>query len=389
MKQPIVIPSLGESVSEATISRIIKKSGTMVKTDEEIIELETEKVNQVLFAPTSGEIEFTVQEGQTVKVGEVIGSVDTSKTASAAPETTKTEAPRAEAPKEVAPTPPKEAPKPKASSEPLRQSEEAWLQAARPQAARPQAANEVKPASKEQEASKSLNKVPQRIKMTKLRKTIAARLLEAKNTTAMLTTFNEVDMTACMEIRAKEQEEFTKKYGIKLGFMSFFVKATVSALKAYPEINAYIDGEDIVRLATFDIGIAVATDKGLLVPVVRDCDILNYGEIEQKIDQYAKAARNSSLKIEDLRGGSFTITNGGRFGSLLSTPLLNIPQSAILGMHAIVKRPIAMDGQIVIRPMMYLALSYDHRLVDGREAVLFLVHIKEHLENPSKLLLDL
>ena len=381
MKQPLVIPPLGESVSEATISRIIKKSGSIVKVDEEVVELETEKVNQVLFAPASGLLEFTIQEGQTVKVGETIGTIDTSKA----------EAPTPEVPKASVPETPKpEAPKPKTSGEPLRQNEEAWLEsAAKPPVIPPGTPPGAKSAPAGQEEPPKPSKVPQRIKMTKLRKTIAARLLEAKNSTAMLTTFNEVDMTSCMEIRAKEQEVFTKKYGVKLGFMSFFVKATVSALKAYPEINAYIDGDEIVRLSTFDIGIAVATDKGLLVPVVRDCDTLTFGEVEQKIEQYAKAARNSSLKIEDLRGGSFTITNGGRFGSLLSTPLLNIPQSAILGMHSILKRPIAIDNQIVIRPMMYLALSYDHRLVDGREAVLFLVHIKEHLENPSKLMLDL
>jgi 2-oxoglutarate dehydrogenase E2 component (dihydrolipoamide succinyltransferase) len=301
-----------------------------------------------------------------VKVGDTIGTIDTSQ----AVEKSIASPPKApEAPKPV-PEPKLQPPEPTkgvSSEKPLRQTEEAWLQ-------KPPVKVEKK------EEPSALSKVPQRVKMTKLRKTIATRLLEAKNST---------DMTSCMEIRAKEQEAFTKKYGVKLGFMSFFVKATVSALKAYPEINAYIDGDDIVRLATFDIGIAVATDKGLVVPVVRDCDALAFGEIEQKIEEYAKSARNGSLKIEDLRGGSFTITNGGKFGSLLSTPILNIPQSAILGMHSIVKRPIALNNEIVIRPMMYLALSYDHRLVDGKEAVLFLVHIKEHLENPQKLMLDL
>ncbi len=225
--------------------------------------------------------------------------------------------------------------------------------------------------------------------MTRLRKTIASRLVEVKNTTAMLTTFNEIDMTAVMAIRSKEQEGFVKSYGVKLGFMSFFVKAVVSGLKEYPLVNSLIDGEEIVTFHTYDIGVAVSTDKGLFVPVVRKCDELSYAEIEQAIGLYAKKAREGGISLDDLNGGSFTITNGGVFGSLLSTPILNPPQSAILGMHSIVKRPIAIEDQVVIRPMMYVALSYDHRLIDGKDAVLFLVHVKECLENPARLLLDL
>lgn len=225
--------------------------------------------------------------------------------------------------------------------------------------------------------------------MSSLRKVIAARLVEAKNTTAMLTTFNEVDMSAVMQIRTSEKENFQKKHGAKLGFMSFFVKAVVAALKAIPEVNAQIDGDEILTFSTYDIGVAVSTERGLMVPVIRNCDKLNFGGVEKALEGYAKKAREGTIGIDDLRGGSFTITNGGVFGSLLSTPILNPPQSAILGMHAIVKRPVVVNDEIVIRPMMYIALSYDHRIVDGKEAVLFLVHLKQSLEEPSRLLLDL
>lgn len=228
-----------------------------------------------------------------------------------------------------------------------------------------------------------------RKKMSSLRKVIATRLVEAKNTTAMLTTFNEADLSAIMEIRNREKESFQKKHGVKLGFMSFFIKAVIAAMKAIPEINAYIDQDEIVQLSTFDISVAVSTPKGLMVPVVRNCDELSFAQIEKALEAYAKKAREGTIGIDDLRGGSFTITNGGVFGSLLSTPILNPPQSAILGMHAIVKRPVVVEDQITIRPMMYLALSYDHRIIDGKEAVLFLVHLKQSLEDPSRLLLNL
>ncbi|MGE5196451.1 MAG: dihydrolipoyllysine-residue succinyltransferase, partial [Anaerolineae bacterium] len=228
-----------------------------------------------------------------------------------------------------------------------------------------------------------------RKKMSKLRKTIAEKLVEVKNQTAMLTTFNEVDLSAVIAIRTKEKESFAKRYGVKLGFMSFFVKAAVAALKEIPDVNAYIDGDEIVLLQTYDISIAVSTERGLMVPVIRGCDQLSFGAIEAAIEEMAAKARSGKISIDDLRGGSFTITNGGTFGSLLSTPILNPPQSAILGMHTIVKRPVSIDDQVVIRPMMYLALSYDHRLIDGKEAVLFLVHMKKILEDPARLLLDL
>ncbi len=225
--------------------------------------------------------------------------------------------------------------------------------------------------------------------MTKLRKVIAQRLMEAKNQTAMLTTFNEVDLLQVMEVRKREQENFQKKHGVKLGFMSFFVKASIQALMAYPDINAFIDNDEIVYCDYFDIGIAVSTEKGLMVPVLRDADKFSFSEIEQKLKKFAEDARKGSIAIDDIKGGTFTITNGGVYGSLLSTPIINPPQSGILGMHTIQERPVAIQGKIEIRPMMYLALSYDHRIVDGKEAISFLVHIKKNLEDPTRLLLDL
>ncbi len=225
--------------------------------------------------------------------------------------------------------------------------------------------------------------------MSNLRKVIAQRLVEAKNNTAMLTTFNEIDMTAVIEIRNREKENFLKKHGVRLGFMSFFIKAVVHALKSIPQVNSSIDGEDIVTYQTYDIGVAVSTERGLMVPVIRNADQLSFGAIEKALEEYAKRARTGAISVDELKGGTFTITNGGVFGSLLSTPILNPPQSAILGMHTIVKRPVAMGEQVVIRPMMYVALSYDHRVIDGREAVLFLVQLKSTLEEPARLLLDL
>jgi 2-oxoglutarate dehydrogenase E2 component (dihydrolipoamide succinyltransferase) len=346
MNVDIKIPTLGESVSEATIARIIKPSGSVVKLDEEILELETDKVNQVLHAPAAGVLTLSVTAGSVVKIGDLVGSVNT----------------------EGAALPPPQA---LAAETPVRRSAADFLQSS--------------PVEKPHPLSSGVS----RRKMSALRKVIATRLVEVKNTTAMLTTFNEVDMSAIMAIRAQEKESFVKKHGVKLGFMSFFVKAVVAALKSTPAVNAAIDGEEILTYNTYDIGVAVSTDRGLMVPVIRGCDGLNFGQIEKALEGYAAKARSGSMGIDDLRGGSFTITNGGVFGSLLSTPILNPPQAAILGMHAIVKRPVVVDDAIVIRPMMYLALSYDHRLIDGKEGVLFLVHLKQLLEDPSRLLLDL
>ena len=350
MRVEIKIPAMGESIVDATIGRIIASAGSVVKQDQEILELETDKVNQVLYAPQAGKLELTVTTGQTVKIGQVIGAVDTAV--------------------EVAVSKPMSAPVATPKKE-----------VASP--ARISAAEALKSASPPAASSTT------RRRMSSLRRTIAQKLVEVKNTTAMLTSFNEVDMQEVIDIRAKEKEGFQSRYGVKLGFMSFFVKAVVAALKAFPDIHASIEADEIVQFPNYDIGVAVSTEKGLMVPVIRGCDTASFGEIEKQIEMYAKKAREGALSLDDLRGGSFTITNGGVFGSLLSTPILNPPQSGILGMHSIVKRPVVIKDQIVIRPMMYLALSYDHRIVDGKEAVQFLINIKENIEFPARLLLEL
>ncbi len=369
MKVEIKIPALGESVVEAVVSNIIKPSGSLVKLDEDILELETDKVNQVLHAPQNGQLTLNVKKDDTVKIGQVIGFVDTD-----------VKAPAAETPA-PAPAPAPEVKKTEGESARVTMSDFASAVKEGPKAA-------AAPKPPEQKTKPSEGKSTRK-KMTQLRKVIASRLVEAKNSTAMLTTFNEVDMSSVMMIRTREKDNFLKKYGVKLGFMSFFVKAIVAALKENPDVNAMIDGDEIVSFQSYDIGVAVSTERGLMVPVIRNCDQLNYSGIEKELETYAKKAREGTISIDDLRGGTFTITNGGVFGSLLSTPILNPPQSAILGMHTIVKRPVVVKDEIVIRPMMYLALSYDHRIVDGKEAVMFLVHVKHSLEDPSRLLLDL
>jgi 2-oxoglutarate dehydrogenase E2 component (dihydrolipoamide succinyltransferase) len=372
MKIEIKIPVMGESVSEATISQILKPTGSQVKADEELLELETDKVNQVVYAPQAGQVILSVKEEDTVKVGQVIGYIDTeAQIASATP----------------APSPaPAPSPSPMPSGENARKMASDFVAELKAPPKPPAPVSSPTPSSKREEPPAGAFT---RKKMSNLRKMIAQRLVDAKNNTAMLTTFNEVDMSGIMEIRAKEKEKFQNHYGVRLGLMSFFVKGVVAALKAIPEVNAYIDGDEIVTVNTYDIGVAVSTDKGLMVPVLRDCDKLNFGQIEAGIEGFAKKARDGKISVDDLRGGSFTITNGGRFGSLLSTPILNPPQSAILGMHAIVNRPIAVGNEVAIRPMMYLALSYDHRIIDGKEAVLFLVNLKENLEDPARLLLGM
>ncbi|HEX4839608.1 MAG TPA: dihydrolipoyllysine-residue succinyltransferase [Rhabdochlamydiaceae bacterium] len=348
MKIEIKVPAMGESISEATISRIIKASGSIVRRDEEVVELETDKVNQVLYVPQAGGLSLSVKVGDTVKIGQVIGTVDTDV---AVPASTPAPVSATAAPATSGPSARKMAP-------------------------------DVLAGMKAPKAVPAVS--GDRKRMSSLRRTIAQKLVEVKNTTAMLTTFNEVDMTKIIEIRTKEQADFQARNGVKLGFMSFFIKAAVSALKTFPDVHAYIEGDDMVAFPNFDIGVAVSTDKGLMVPVVRRCDSATFGEIEKQIVDYSTRARSGGISMDDLRGGCFTITNGGTFGSLLSTPILNPPQSAILGMHAIQKRPIALNDQVVIRPMMYLALSYDHRIIDGKEAVQFLVHMKEHLEDPNE-----
>lgn len=362
MKADIKVPTIGESISEATISAILKIDGSFVNQDEEILELETDKVNQVLYAPQAGGLSLSVKVGDVVKIGQVIGAVDTDvkKQETAVPEVAKKETPVVQ------------------TGVSARKMAETFVA-------------ELKVPEKQPEIVKKAAPIVsgKRKKMSSLRKTIGERLVQVKNETAMLTTFNEVDMTRIMEIRAKEKENFQEKYGVKLGFMSFFVKACVSALKEYPEVGSFIEGDEIVGFESFNVGVAVSTEKGLMVPVIKGCENLSFGEVEKALEIFAKKAREGQMAFDDLRGGIFTITNGGVFGSLLSTPILNPPQSAILGMHAIVKRPIAVGDEVMIRPMMYLALSYDHRIIDGKEAVQFLVHIKENLEDPTRLLLEL
>lgn len=381
MKMEIKVPEAGESVTEATVSQVLKETGSFVKTDDELIELETDKVNQPIYAPADGTLELTVKVDDVVKVGQVIGFIDTEGEAKQAPE-----APSASAPKEEEKAPVTPPEKVAAEGPSARVSIDEHLQKLEtPAPASPPTPTPapVLPKTKTEEGTVT------RRRMTGLRKTIAQRLVAAKNETAMLTTFNEVDMSEIMAIRSREQEGFVKRNGVKLGFMSFFVKAVVAALKEFPDVNSFIDGDEIATFQTYDVCIAVSTEKGLMVPVIRGCDEMSFGQIEQNIAGFATKAREGKISIDDMRGGSFTITNGGVFGSMLSTPILNPPQSAILGMHTIVKRPVVIGDKIEIRPIMYLALSYDHRIVDGREAIQFLVHMKNNLEEPTRMLIDL
>lgn len=347
MQIEILVPVIGESITEATVSGFLVQNGSLVSSGQEIMELETDKANQVLHASQAGQITFFVSVGDVVKVGQKVASLD--------PDVKTQES-----------KPPVE----------IKKAEEAPVE---------KEVEKVAPIERKEEVLVHEAGIVRK-KMSSLRKIIASKLVEVKNTTAMLTTFNEVDMTAIMDIRAKEKDKFLLDHGVKLGFMSFFVRATVDALSAYPIIHSSIEGDEILTPTFYDIGIAVSTEKGLVVPVVRCCETLSLGSIEKEIARQASKAREGRVAIDDLRGGSFTITNGGVFGSLLSTPIINPSQSAILGMHSIVKRPVALNDQVVIRPMMYLALSYDHRIIDGKDAVLFLVHLKDLLENPNKFL---
>ncbi len=405
-------PALGESVTEATVARWTKKVGEAVKKDEILVELETDKVSLEVASPADGVLSaIGAAEGATVVPGTVLGVVSEGATASAAPAAAP--APKAEAPKPAPAAAPAPAPAPAAapvatsaaapvSPAPARIAAETGLDLSKVAgtgkdgrvtkgdalAALEARASAPAPAAA-LSAPRALHEREERVKMTRLRQTIARRLKEAQNTAAMLTTFNEVDMSAVMALRAQYKDVFEKQHGVKLGFMSFFTKAVVAALKAIPDVNAEIDGQDLIYKNHYDIGVAVGTDKGLVVPVVRDADVLNLAQIEKTIGDLGKRARTGQLGIEDMQGGTFTITNGGIYGSLMSTPILNAPQSGILGMHAIKERPMVVNGKIEIRPMMYLALSYDHRVVDGAGAVTFLVKVKEAIEDPQRLLLEL
>jgi 2-oxoglutarate dehydrogenase E2 component (dihydrolipoamide succinyltransferase) len=407
MATEIRVPTLGESVTEATIGRWFKKAGEAVKADEPVLELETDKVTLEVNAPASGVLaEIIAKDGETVEPGALLGQITEGGAASAsAPAAAKESAP-APAPARAAPAAPANdkgpamPPAPSAAKIAADQGIAVGDVAgsgkrgqvlkgdvldymARPAAPAPAPA----PVRAPSPANDGVRE--ERVKMTKLRQTIARRLKDAQNAAAMLTTFNEVDMGEVMALRTKYKDAFEKKHGTKLGFMGFFVKACVSALKDVPAVNAEIDGTDLVYKNYYHLGIAVGTDKGLVVPVVRECDQLSIAGIEKTIAGYGKRARDGQLKIDEMQGGTFTITNGGIYGSLMSTPILNAPQSGILGMHKIQERPMAVNGKIEIRPMMYLALSYDHRIVDGKEAVTFLVRVKEALEDPARLVLDL
>src|SRR6478609_1357713 len=410
----IRVPTLGESVTEATIGRWFKKAGDAVAVDEPLVELETDKVTIEVPAPFAGTLgEIVAKDGETVAVGALLGQI-TEGAAPAKPAAAPAakEAPKpAAAPAAAAPAPAKAAPSDAPLAPSVRKiSAESGVDAATVPGSgkdgrvtkgdmlaaiekaasaptpvnQPAASVQVRSPSPADDAARE-----ERVKMTRLRQTIARRLKDVQNTAAMLTTFNEVDMTHIMAMRAQYKDVFEKKHGSKLGFMGFFTKACVQALKDVPAVNAEIDGTDLIYKNYYHVGVAVGTDKGLVVPVVRDCDQKSIAEIEKSIADYGRRARDGQLKIDEMQGGTFTITNGGIYGSLMSTPILNAPQSAILGMHKIQERPMVVAGKVEIRPMMYLALSYDHRVIDGKEAVTFLVRVKESLEDPARLVLDL
>ena len=395
---PIMTPTMGESVAEGTMGTWLKKSGDTVAKDEMLVEIETDKVAVEVSAPVAGVLTIAAEAGSSVTPGQQIGSIAASGDAAAA-------APAPAAPAAPAAAPASDAPH--LSPAVLRVVTENNLDPGAIAATGPKGnitkADAVNAISAAPAAPAAAAPTPaaapaapradqpreERVKMTRLRQTIARRLKESQNTAAQLTTFNEVDMTNVMALRSQYKDVFEKRHGVKLGFMSFFTKAVVAALKEIPAVNAEIDGTDIIYKNHYDIGVAVGTEKGLVVPVLRDADELSLAGIEKGIAALGKAARDGALTLDQLQGGTFTITNGGTYGSLMSTPILNAPQSGILGMHNIVQRPMAVNGEVLIRPMMYLALSYDHRIVDGKEAVTFLVRVKELLEDPARALLDL
>ncbi|MES2439633.1 MAG: dihydrolipoyllysine-residue succinyltransferase [Verrucomicrobiota bacterium] len=371
------VPAAGESITSANVAQWRKKDGDQVTQGEILVTLETDKVSNELEAPASGRLKIITPEGEEVSIGAVIATIDSGATAGAAA----APAPQTPAPAAATPAPAAAVAAPAPVSTP----------APAPAAAAPSKPDFSAPAAPAERVtpSETTDGRTTRKKMSMLRRKIATHLVNAQQTAAILTTFNEVDMTSVMDLRKAVQDEFMKKHGVKLGFMSFFVKAVAQALKDIPSVNGRIEGTDIIENHFYDIGVAIGTDKGLMVPVLRDADKKSFAQIEKDILDYAKKAKDGKITIDDLSGGVFTISNGGTYGSLLSTPILNPPQSGILGMHTIQQRPVALNGQVVIRPMMYLALSYDHRLVDGKEAVTFLIRIKDCLENPTRLLLEM
>ncbi len=428
---PITVPGVGESISEGILARWMKPDGAAVKAGEPLFELETDKASNVVPASASGILKVTVAEGETVAIGATVGTIDPAGEASAAPvSAARPSADRVSTKPAASPA----ATKPTAAPA---QAAQAQVPAASPTSSNGGDPHALSPAVRRLVAEERVD--PARVegtgrggrltkgdvlahlatpapeaparraepapatpalrgdaprpretrkRMSGIRQKIAQRLVEAQQTAAILTTFNEADLSRVMDLRARYKDSFKAKHGVALGFMSFFIKASIEALKAFPAVNGRIEGADMILNNVYDIGVAVSTERGLMVPVVRDADRLSFAGIEKAIAAYAVKAREGTISVDDLQGGTFTITNGGVFGSLLSTPILNPPQSGILGMHAIQKRPVAVDDQVVIRPMMYLALSYDHRIVDGREAVSFLVRVKEGIENPERLLLE-
>ena len=393
MSTDIKVPALGESVTEATIARWFKKEGEAVKADEPLVELETDKVTVEVPSPASGVLtSIGVASGATVNVGAILGQIAEGAAGKVAAAVKKPEAAPIAAAASVAaavsPAVRKIAEEKKIDLGGMTGTGKDGRVTKGDLIAMPSAVS-APPAPLRAPSPAPDAAREERVKMTRLRATIARRLKDAQNTAAMLTTFNEVDMGHVMALRNQFKDVFEKKHGVKLGFMGFFVKACIQALKEIPAVNAEIDGDDLVYKNFYHVGVAVGTEKGLVVPVVRDADQLSIAGVEKTIGEYGKKARDGQLKIEDMQGGTFTISNGGVYGSLISTPILNAPQSGILGMHKIQDRPVAVNGQVVIRPMMYLALSYDHRIVDGKEAVTFLVRVKENLEDPQRMILDL
>ena len=389
MAGEIVIPSLGESVSEATVAKWFKNVGDAVAADEPVLELETDKVTLEVNAPASGMLkEIVIGEGKSVSVGTLVGRIEVGAAGSKAAPAAKAEAPKA------APQPaPAAAPQNPPSVRKLLEETGLDIQSGSGKDGRVTKGDVLSaisaPAVAAPVAAKAAGPREERVKMSKLRQVIAKRLKDSQNTAAILTTFNEIDMTNVIALRNEYKDAFEKKHGVKLGFMGFFVKAVVNALKEIPGVNAQIDGDEIIYKNYYDIGVAVGTEQGLVVPVVRGCDELSLAGIEKEIGRLAVKAREGSLSMNDLTGGTFTVSNGGVYGSLMGTPIINPPQSGILGMHKTEERPVAIKGQVVIRPMMYVALSYDHRIVDGKESVTFLVRVKEAIEDPRRLLLGL
>ena len=391
MAKDLVVPTLGESVTEATVSKWLKQVGDSVKADEPVVELETDKVSVSVPSPETGVLsEIKIQAGKTVNVGTVLGSIGSGSAAVVKKESVKTTEPL----------------KPKTVEAPINKKEILSPAVKRIVEEKRIDISTISGSGRDGRILKGdllesmgLPSTPssarltkgdeERVKMTRLRSTIAKRLKEAQNNAAMLTTFNEIDMSRIIEMRAEYKEGFQKRYGVKLGFMSFFVRSCVEALKAFPIINAEIQQDEIVYKNYYNIGVAVGTEKGLVVPVVRDADELSFADIEKQIIALGEKAKTGQLSIEELQGGTFTITNGGIYGSMLSTPILNPPQSGVLGMHNIVQRAVVVDGKVEVRPIMYLALSYDHRIIDGKDAVSFLVRVKEYLEDPRRLFLNL